>query len=273
LSLCRPLHKNKSESEKKSKKTMAAGGTGGRGQLIKINSADRIFPTDASHSFTIESKWLVLEGTYALEAALMPVSAYTISNNNNTINFNENSTNKQGVVANGYYTTSTLPSAIATALTTASGGYATYTCTFDTALTQNVTIASTHSFSLLFGSEGGAANNSIAPTIGFAAADTTPATSVTGTGVYNLSPALSFNVVLDQAAEICTPGGNTMSFTIPVTTNSGGWVYFCPSEYARQSVTFRQPVRRLQIKVVNDSNQLVNLNNVDFYLLLRKQYS
>jgi hypothetical protein len=238
-------------------------------KLYLIRSRDRAANT-SSHTFGINLAGDPVEkGIYHLQFANIQNTSYTIrSGINDVIYFNENATNKTATVTQGYYTSSSIVTAIKSAMDTASGGFATYTVTFS-ASTQKITIASTQNFSLTFGTN---TNSSIARLIGFNAANTSAATSAISNNVINLSEPLSFAIRIREASEynVSCINGSYASFVIPMDVGYGEYKYFRSEFDFPQYCTFANKQTRLNIEIRDFEGNLLDLNGSDFELCLRK---
>src|SRR5690349_8696148 len=97
-----------------------------------IDSSKRISSSTSSTNFVLNFPGNFPEIQYArFNWVQVPLSTYTISTSNQTITFSENVTIKTAIILVGYYTGSTLATAIQTALNTVSGGYNTYVVTYN----------------------------------------------------------------------------------------------------------------------------------------------
>ena len=255
--------------------------------LFKLSSADRSASESVgSHSFVLRAgdapEW---NGTYRLVEALMPSTQYTISSSNNVIRFNESGVGGGGsltaTVPPGYYTASSLAVAVGTVMTTASGGYNTYTAA-TSSLTGLLTITATvgGNFFMENGTDTAIRDpisTEMSQILGYPyQSSTTAAMTQTGTKPMNLSRIISFNILIDEANSsggnriISSRGGTTLTFSIPVLTNSGGIFHYKPVGNALMNPQemFLKRTRVLRIKVIDDQGNLVDLNNVDWWILL-----
>ena len=170
------------------------------GQEIYIGSERRTSESTIYHAnIPLQNP---LQGTYKLKEARFPNSAYNIHSNNNTVITSLGT----GTVSPGFYTSSSLPSALQTAL----GG--TFTVTFNS-ITNKITIANSNSFTIT----GGTMLNVLGMQVTSVAA-----TSVEGTGLFNLSyDLLNFYVCINGVQNITSvAGGPYATFIIPMDVNT-----------------------------------------------------
>src|SRR5205823_1335715 len=87
-----------------------------------------------------------LHGKYLLSYLTIPNSVYNVNSTNNIIYFRENSTDKTATITSGYYNSSSITTAIKTAMDTASAAYNTFTITFSSVTGGLTVTASTNNF-------------------------------------------------------------------------------------------------------------------------------
>lgn len=240
-------------------------------QAICISSAERAAGSTSSSDFTLQTV-TPLKGIYKLLEAYFPITFNNVNSTNNTIYFNENSTNKTCTIPAGAYTISTIAAAIASAMTTASSGYATYTCAV-ASNTNLLTLTSTQNFSLTFGTN---TANSMAGILGFPNTNTSPSTSATGTNMVNFTGTQpSFNVTILGSGEgsgsmISVGSGNSYTFKIPITGTTGSVQFYSPSAHSAQYLMLPTGTNSLKVNVRDDKGNTITLGS-DFYLTLRKE--
>lgn len=239
------------------------------GDLILIRSRDRTGNSTSSHNFQLDLKGSPIEaGTYSIQFINIQNTAYPIrSGVNDKIYFNENSTNKTATITAGYYSESTLTTAVKSALDTASGGFATFTVTIS-ASTKLMTISSTQSFSLKFGTN---TSSSAARTLGFAASDTSAATSQTATSMINLTDPLSANIRIREASSkgfSCVNGGYGQ-ILIPLDVAFGYFKFYKIDDFPQQ-LKFVNKATVLNVEIRDMEGNLLDLNQSDWEILLKK---
>lgn len=231
--------------------------------LTKINSNDRNSVSDGTHSFTIDLPHQ-LEGKYQLVEAVVPITFYTVDSYNNTIYFYENSTNKVATIEDGTFDTTTILTAVKSALDTASGGHNTYTVTY-TAQTGKLTISASNAFYFTFGDN---TSNSAHSVLGFTQQNTSSATSITGDAHVDLTRTKSINILLDNQIEI-VEGNGGCTFSLPITGISGDvLVYSSLSRHIPQCITFNRPTKRLTVRLLDDNYLPLDIINGGWTLTL-----
>src|SRR5437016_4918208 len=95
--------------------------------IIKIDSALRTAASTGPQDFYVNLPFSI-SGAWRLRSVWFSTSAYNVNATNNKIYFFENATAKTATLTNGFYDTISLPTQVASALTTTSSGFATYTC-------------------------------------------------------------------------------------------------------------------------------------------------
>ena len=235
------------------------------GILLKLDSAQRLnYSTTNAGSFVVKLQ-RPLQGYYKLCSAYMPVTNYNISSTNNRIPFYENGTAKVAVLTPGYYASPDLIAQVATQMTTASSGFATYSCT-QSALPLRITVTSTQPFNFQFGT---VPLNSAAIVLGFLPTDTSSATSQTATNMYNLATIRSFNIQLNSETSFTDVNGRGCTFVVPILGNSESVTVYEPTESFPQTVFFTSSVSQLTIQVLDDNGTPLNFS-ADYYLILKK---
>ena len=166
---------------------------------------------------------------------------------------------------------------IGTVLTTASGGYNTYTVTYST-LTNKYTISASNNFQLLF-SSGTNASTSPWKVTGFSNSngtsgiDTTLSTSTTSTDVVNLSLPLSFYVQINTfgSSNFKTTDGDTFTFYIPSVSSNGGIIEYRSGGYFEQWInipSYINVIERIDVVLRGRNGKDLNLNGSEFEMVL-----
>jgi hypothetical protein len=244
---------------------------------IIINSVDRTSGT--SSDFIINSSNLIrLNGRnkLKLKSIVMYNTIYTINGNNNKIDFNENSTNKTTTLTNGWYTASSLATHIGTAMTTTSGGFATFTASYSS-VTGKMTISSTQNFSLLFLT---GTNTSSSPyrelgftsTNGITAVNTSAGTSATGNNIVNLGLPLTIYISINNwnGSNIKDTSGTHCTFAVPVNCLAGEMINFNGDDIEQvvEVPSNVNVISQLKITLSSVNNRAIDLNNSEWSLIL-----
>lgn len=207
-----------------------------------------------------------LSGTYSLKQIVIPLSYFNVNETNNLIYFYENGSLKIATLTPGYYDDNTLLVQLASSLTSASGGFSTYTVS-RSVLPMRITIASTNNFQLLFSNT----INSAAEVIGFSPLDTLTATSQVAQNISNLSTLRSFSISVNGENGFNDSVGSACTFVAPILGVSGAISIYEPPLHYQQRITFSSPTTTLRIKVANDNGVAVNLS-ADWYMILHKDH-
>src|ERR1700744_2412566 len=245
---------------------------------ILIRSLSRSSGTSSSMTFTLKTPINVSRRGGALlrlEYFQFYNTLFNVTASNNALDFNENSTNKSITpIAVGIYDASTLASTVASALTTASGGYNTYTVTYNST-TKLFTFSASNAFTLLFGT-GGYASTSLFKQFGFTSssglvgADSVTGTSCTSPYIANLSLPLSMYIIINDSTTLLqTTDGNNPHFYIPANSGSGGLVQFTRGEFFEQVIRYNNTeMTYLQISLQFPNNASANLNGSEWEMIL-----
>ena len=238
--------------------------------IILIRSIDRTSSSTNSSNFQINLTDKV-EGLYEVLYVVMYNSFYNVvANVNDTIYFNENSTNKSCTISPGYYSTSgsnSILTALASAMTTASGGYNTYTATIGAA-NQLITVAAGNNFSFTFGTN---TSRSLAQTLGFTNTNTTAATSSTAVNLPNLGGINSVAIYIPQSTATnfeCSSGsfGNVL---VPMDVAFENRKFYIEYDF-KQKVLFAKNCQTINIILRDTSGNNVSLNNTEWEMAIRK---
>lgn len=203
-------------------------------------------------------------------------TVYNVTARNNVIPFEENATVKQATVPAGFYTASSLATAVKTALDTASGGFATFTVTYSST-TGKVTIASTQSFELLFASGANSAT-SMFDVLGFTDAsgvnpvDTAPGTSVTAPYIADLSAPSQFYLTLSEFdTHHHTTEQTYFTFVVPNTSALGSVSTFHYNANYDQTIAVPQNLTHLRtfsVRVHDVRGRVLDLNNSEWTMVV-----
>lgn len=151
----------------------------------------------------------------------------------------------------------------AAALTTASGGYNTYTCVIDQ-LTNKLTVSASNSFQLKVYS----VTNNCGALLGFSV-DPAAGTIVTSDVGMNLSPIKSYNIIVNDNNQniFKVSSGRWYSLHIPPAVVSNDVQIYEPTTF-QQYVTFKY-TNQVRISVYDDSDTLIPLT-LDWSMLFEK---
>ena len=232
---------------------------------LKLDSSHRLnYNTTNAGAFSIQLQQ-PLKGYYKLCSVYIPVTNYNISSTNNLIPFYENGAAKLATLTPGYYGTPQLLNEVANKMTTASGGFATYTVT-QSLLPLRITVSSTQLFNFQFGT---VPLNSAATVLGFLPTDTQVAASQTATNMCNLASVRSFNIQVNSESQFVDARGGNCAFLVPILGNTGSVNVYEPTEAFPQSIFFTSPISILNIRVCDDNNIPLGLSN-EWFLILKR---
>jgi hypothetical protein len=239
--------------------------------IILLRSIDRTSDSTSTSNFKLNLA-INLQGVYEILYCSMFNTFYSISTGvNDTIYFYENATAKTATLTAGVYSSSgsnSIATAIASVMTTASGGYATYTAAIG-AITNCITITSTSNFQLLWGTNKNASNTA-AITLGYALTDTTSATSAAATGVPQLGGPNSVNIYIPNSNcfNFTNGVGNFGNILIPLTVGYGYMNYYKHNDFP-QFLRFDQVTSNVLVKILTTTNQAISNNGTNWEIALR----
>lgn len=234
---------------------------------VVIRSRDRDTKSTSTSSFRLSFQ-RPLSGRYIMVYCLIPATVYPVTGSNNIIYFRENSTNKLCTIPAGNYTGSGLATAVASTMTTASGGYATFSASFDTS-TYLITISSTQSFVLQWGTF---TTSSAAALLGYPASDTFAGTSAAGTYMIDLAAPISLNIRISPGtvdSSFVTASLVPSGLVVPLTTDFGVYSAITSSDLP-QTITFSSPAKTLDVEVLDSSGTAASLNGANWEMYLRR---
>lgn len=235
---------------------------------VLVRSIDRTANSSSSSDFTVNLPQAV-EGIYIISNILFPNTIYCFESGvNDKIYFYENSTSKTATIAPGVYTSSSVLSAIKTAMDTASSGHNSYTVSYSST-TRKLSFSASNAFYFEFSASTG---DNCARQLGFADdTDTASGTSITAPNVIDLVGAHSLLMRIDQAYEALESTGDSNHATvwIPISASFGTYQQAVSLQHNIQKITLGR-TKHLKIKIFNSKNQAISLNGGNFELLLTK---
>ena len=231
-------------------------------QLIRIRSADR----EAGYTendFVIKTRHLV--GTYLVEHALIPNTAYHIKTGiNDTFQLDVASVGTETItIPPGFYTSTTIVNNLTTALN-APAAFSGLSCTYDQ-------VSGKLSF------HHGSLNLSIvgtAPMLGWSSATATPDTTITADDVLVLVTVNTYQIHIDGCeGQVRNGTGAIRDPTFIVECgfeNAQEFIHFKRSEDLRQLVYFPVEQSELRIYLKDEAGRTVNLHGGNWAFILRK---
>jgi hypothetical protein len=204
--------------------------------------------------------------------------SYTIQQGiNDTVTFTENSVSKSCTVTPGQYTASTLATELASDLTTASGGYNTYTCVYSTS-TRKLTFAATNAFTLTFTSSSKTPWRECGFTDSSGTQSVNSSTGTACTSLYpvNLSSPLYWIVQIPQLGYVNTDSSDIQySYIIPITVDQNAVIEYNHKQLWTQIIPIdssKTPLLKdFDVIIADASNQVQTLNS-EWTLVLKKNF-
>lgn len=232
-------------------------------RAVLVRSKDRLSGT--SGNFRLNNYYPIV-GQYRVHNIQIPRTNYNVNSTNNLIYFiDADAVNYTATITPGSYTSSTLASAIVSAMEAQSAQ--TYTVTFSSTTGKYTFVPGSGNISFLFASN---TTNSARYILGFNAEDTTPASSVTSTNSIDLSytPSVSIfiNECLDSNYGLFKEQGSEYSIYVPFVQSYGSYTDLQTNDIA-QKIILRN-TKSLNIKLLDHDNNQIDLNGVDFEFLL-----
>jgi hypothetical protein len=207
-----------------------------------------------------------------LEHVFIPNSIYTIRPGiNDTFAVTVSATPYVAVISPGYYTASSLPAAIVTALTAAVSN--TWTCSISST-TGLITITGTTTFFFSFSTT---ATQNLGKMIGYNInAVMTTGTTQTGTNVVNLSEPTHIYIHVFGLKDGVRSTLQTMkpTFIIPINANSGDVILYNANTGWKQCLLFGndQILNDFTIYVTLANGEQVNLNGLEWSMIWNVEY-
>ena len=229
---------------------------------ILLRSIDRV--QGSSDNCVLNLNGAGIYGKYLLKSVSLPNTVYSIRSTNNTIYFTQSATNYVATITAGYYTSSSITTAIATAMN-AVGAAGTFSAAFLASLGTISITNSTTAFSLTFGTN---KSNSAAYPLGFSLVDTASATTQTASNVLQLSP-MSITILIGGRGSILNYANQSqVGIYIPLQVGFGSLNIFTPANEFRQFIYFDSPANSLTLQIYDSANNPVSLNGGDFEILM-----
>jgi len=240
-------------------------------KLLYISSSQRNnYNNTNSNDFNINCADSVL-GSYRLKAISLPNTIYTIDNGiNDTFILNVPSipTSTLVDISSVYLSDgATLATVLQTALNNSGSGITTFTVTYDDLTSKLVISNTTAPFQLDFSNNYASPINSV---MGFAYGiyDSTTSSpyTIVSSNIVNLTRTPTIFITIEQANNYLQSikSGMKYTFMIPNNVNS---LYFIDS-FFDQNAVFNQFSKELHITLKDETNRIVDIQNVDWYMVL-----
>lgn len=240
-------------------------------RYLQISSKYRTNQNDPSHNCLVEMPAIMRKGIYRLAYALVPNTFYTVNSSNNKL-FLREATNAEIEITLpiGFYDNTTFPIMLKEELDKA--GTQPYTVTLTTR-TNKITILGNNN--VLFGFAFTGKANTCHTLIGFRPQDTTFNTnfSFTCPNMINLSTVHTINISIDGISSISQRNLQGTSFIIPVPAGSLNYLNYVSTDAFEQTVEIYSDKRIIQVVIKDELNNVLDLNGVDWLLVLEKQHT
>lgn len=234
--------------------------------LIIVDSSKRnqeIYPNNSDWVYKCQSNYIKPK-KFKLVAGIIPNTQYIINGNNNILSLTYSSTNYNASIAIGNYTSSTLSTALQTALNNANVPSTTFTIT-NNSTTSTYTLNSTNAVSYNFSN-----NPSLAKILGFSNVNTSSSTSLTSTNSYRVNTTTLYKIHIKEIqSQYDTNMDLNFNFIVLNNVNSNEYLYIYPdvNNVANEiDITYDINITNLHIKVYDENNNLIQLNN-DYVLI------
>jgi predicted enzyme related to lactoylglutathione lyase len=232
---------------------------------VVITSADRTNQTEDASNCTLTFA-RVIQGDYYIKSLNITNTFYNVDETNNVIYFYENSTAKTANIPNGFYSASTLATAAANALTTASAGFNTYSCSYNDT-TKKYTFTASNTFYFNWSADNN--NNGAYEQLGFnKQTNTTSGTSVSSVNVINLSNPLGvFFNVSDCNSNIQLSNGYASGVVyVPINVSYGSIARLELFNYA--TILKFNSVQNIRVRIIDNKGRTRNTNGGSFVIEL-----
>jgi hypothetical protein len=213
-----------------------------------------------------------ISGEYCVEYIQMYNNFYTVQTGlNDKLYWNDNSANHTTTIPPGIYSTSgsnSIATQIGTSMTADTSAGATITAAFNP-INGKLTITSNQNFLLKFGTS---TVNSIAKTLGYAAADTTAATTAIASNLPNLGGPLFVNIRIAESDTTTWMNGLGQygNILLSMDVSQGALKSYNRGTEAPQYIGFSRPVASLNIILTDTSGNNISLNGSEWEAAIRK---
>ena len=244
---------------------------------ILVRSLSRTTGSTSSSNFSISLNppiRLERKKRLKLEYLQMYSTIYNIDATNNNLDFFENATNKSIIaITTGIYDATSLGTSLQTALNNASGGFNTYTVSFNTQ-TKKYTLSAGNAFILKFAN----ALTSLWKIMGYSTSggitsvDSVSGTTTSSPFVVNFSLPLSVYIQIPTfQSNYITTSQDRFTYYVPLTVSSGGIVEYKSKDYWDQYINvdpYTTSLNKLEVLLTGANNSAMNLQNSEWEMIL-----
>lgn len=241
-------------------------------QLLVINSQDRLAiggSTSSNFYFDTRNQLDRNWRHVCVEFARIPNSVYNVGSGQNTLTWTDQAAaTHNSTIPIGFYTASSLATAIALALNTDATGTNTYTCTYSD-LTGKFTIAGdTANFELDF------LTSTFQEITGFENLDYTGAQSYTAPNIADLFPNKTLNIVTSFPLKNAALYSSGLALSgcvasLPFDSSSLAYLYGLNNHQNAVHLISGNLPNRVLVRVVDDEGAALSLNGMEWILALR----
>ena len=221
---------------------------------IIINSDKRTDQSVSPTEFKLQYQYPLEKGDYTLKYVYMPFTISTINKNNQSFLLNGSVIS---LPIGDYLTVESLRIVLETTLQSVDVNFTV------TVLGNVLTITNTSNFTLDF------TDYDIARVFGFQKRSYVPTLSQEGSGIVNLNPLTSINILVNNRCDIRDNGSLAYTFRIPVIANKNSFITYEPNMW-RQTVNFTSDQHLLTIRVCDDSFRTVDTQGVNWWMVLER---
>jgi len=221
---------------------------------IIINSDKRTDQSVSPTEFKLQYQYPLEKGDYTLKYVYMPFTISTINKNNQSFLLNGSLIS---LPIGDYLTVESLRIVLETTLQSVDVNFTV------TVIGNVLTITNTSNFTLDF------TDYDIARVLGFQKRSYAPTLSQEGSGIVNLNPLTSINILVNNRCDIRDNGSLAYTFRIPVIANKNSFITYEPNMWL-QTVNFTSDQHLLTIRVCDDSFRTVDTQGVNWWMVLKR---
>jgi hypothetical protein len=225
-----------------------------------VDSKDRIAGTASNYTVMLNPPVMFCKKAH-LKWVSMPNTIYNIcSAVNNYLSFTDDTGLHTLTIPPANYDITSLCSTLQSMMTVL--GSQAYLVTYDSS-TFKVVFSAIAAFSIQFGTTG-----SCATVLGFNTEDTVSATTLTGQNAVAFELEFVYIRVHEFSPTINSTSKNCYTYVIPITENGGEVIVYTDSAVFSQSAACSDTVNKLTISLYLRNNEIVDLNGVEWQMLL-----
>ena len=94
--------------------------------------------------------------------------------------------------------------------------------------------------------------------------------TIAGSAMINLNPVDSVNIQIGDVLNVEGLNNQGTSLIIPIDNNTLSYINYSPPISFQQVITFPKHMRSLSVKVTDQSNNILGLNGIDYFLILER---